>query len=99
MTLWLLSLQNRRIFLPEVSGRFGLVRGRNVSGVVLFGAFNGDRRNEGGGRVAVLVRGDLAPGVGAAGVRAGDVICCFLLARVWIAAVSLMGAGGGDSTS
>ena len=60
--------------LPEVGGRFRLVPDRDVSGVVLFGALEGDGGDEGGGLVAVLVRGDLAPGVGAAGVGARDMV-------------------------
>jgi hypothetical protein len=60
--------------LPEVGGRFRLVADRDVSGVVLLGAFEGDGGDEGGCLVAVLVGGDLAPGVGAAGVGSRDMV-------------------------
>lgn len=60
--------------LPEVGGRFRLVPDRDVSGVVLLGALEGDGGDEGGGLVAVLVGGDLATGVGAAGVGARDMV-------------------------
>jgi len=60
--------------LPEVGGRFRLMPDRDISGVVLLGALEGDGGDEGGGLVAVLVGGDLAPGVGAAGVGARDMV-------------------------
>jgi hypothetical protein len=50
------------------------VRDGDVAGVVLLGALEGEGGDEGGRLVAVLVGGDLAPGVGAAGVRARDVV-------------------------
>jgi hypothetical protein len=74
MALRLLALQHRSVFLPEVGPRFGLVRDGDVAGVVLLGALEGEGGDEGGRLVAVLVGGDLAPGVGAAGVRARDVV-------------------------
>ena len=58
----------------EVACREGLVRDRDIPGVVGFGALEGDCGNEGGDRGAVLVRGDLAPGVRGAGMGASDVV-------------------------
>lgn len=45
---------------------------RDVAGVVALRALEGDRGDEGGCLVAVLVGRNLAPGVRAASVRAGD---------------------------
>ena len=72
--LWVLAVQDALVMLPEVGGRFRLVPDRDVSGVVLLGALEGDGGDEGRSLVAVLVGRDLAPGVGAAGVGVRNVV-------------------------
>lgn len=47
---------------------------RDVAAVMALRALEGDRRHERGSGVAVLVCGHLAPGIGATGVGAADVV-------------------------